>query len=137
MEPFVLIFDHLEFSNCPTLRNVIPSYYKMASYCEIKESTQQKEIIDSSKAAILNGLDDKYWNSITILHWIATYLEPTFKSLNFILDRKDPGKRYHEIERGLHVLASDILSRETATCSPDNCSPDSCARTIARRTIAR
>ncbi|CAF4485935.1 unnamed protein product [Rotaria sp. Silwood2] len=110
MEQFSLIFDYLEFSNCPTLQNVVPSYYKMVSYCQIKVNTQEKQIINTLKSEILKALGDKYWSSITLLHWIATFLEPTFKSLTFVHDKKDRAKRYNEIQKGLHVLAGDVLT---------------------------
>jgi hypothetical protein len=109
MAQFALIFDHLEFSNYPTLHNVVPSFYVITSYCQIKEKTPQKQIINTLKFRILNVLNDKYWNSITTLHWIATYLEPTFKSLTFINDKKDREKRLDEIRKGLHVLIDDVL----------------------------
>ncbi|CAF1340915.1 unnamed protein product, partial [Didymodactylos carnosus] len=85
MRKFALIFDHLEFSNHSTLQNIVPSYYKMAHYY------------------------DKYWPSITTLHWIATYFEPTFKHLAFIDDKKDSEMRKNEIRKGLHVLVNDTL----------------------------
>ncbi|CAF3749487.1 unnamed protein product, partial [Adineta steineri] len=110
MEKFSLIFDHLEFSNCPTLQNVVPSYYKMISYCQINAALHDKQIINTLKCEILNTLNDKYWSSITMLHWIGTYLEPTFKSLTFINDKKQRAMRFKEIQNGLHVLANDILS---------------------------
>ncbi|CAF2083912.1 unnamed protein product [Rotaria magnacalcarata] len=110
MAQFTLIFDHLEFSKCPTIQNVVPSYYKMASYCTLEKNSQQKQIINTLKSEILNALDDKYWSSITTLHWIATYLDPTFKSLSFVNDKKDLEKRQNEIKKGLNVLAGDLIS---------------------------
>ncbi len=110
MAQFTPIFDCLEFSNCLTLQNVVPSYYKMASYCQIKVNSEQKQIINTLKSKILIVLDDKYWSSITTLHRIATYLEPTFKSLAFVDGKKEREKRFNEIRKGLHVLAGDILT---------------------------
>lgn len=110
MRNFSLIFDHLEFSSCPTLQNVVPSYYKMVSYCEVTSNTQQKEILNTLKIETLKSLNDKYWTSITTLHWIASYLEPTFKCLTFIQDKKERDKRLNEIRKGLHVLAHDLMT---------------------------
>ncbi|CAF1664557.1 unnamed protein product, partial [Didymodactylos carnosus] len=99
---FALIFDHLEFSNHPTLQNIV-RYYKMAHYCRIeKNAPQQKLIINTLKLEIITALNDKYWPSITTLHWIATYLEPIFKHLAFVDDKKDSEMRKNEIRKGLH-----------------------------------
>ena len=33
---------------------------------------------------LLTYLDNKFWTSIKALHWMTTFLEPTFKSFEFI-----------------------------------------------------
>ncbi|CAF3066060.1 unnamed protein product [Rotaria sp. Silwood2] len=78
MENFSLIFDNLEFSNRPTLQNVIPSYYRMIELCFI-DNKRKHSIINLLKAEIAKELDEKYLTSTTQLHWIATYLDQTFK----------------------------------------------------------
>ncbi len=80
MGKFSLIFDNLEFSNRPTLQNVIPSYYSMIEYCVV-ERKRKNSYINLLKAEIAKELDDKYWTSTTQLHWVATYLDPSFKDL--------------------------------------------------------
>ncbi|CAF1647204.1 unnamed protein product, partial [Didymodactylos carnosus] len=93
-----------------TLQNMVPSYYKMAHSCRIeKNAPQQKLIINALKSEIIKALGDKYWPSITTLHWIAIYLEPTFKHLAFVNDKKDSEMRINEIRKGLHVLVNDTL----------------------------
>ena len=42
-----VIFDNLEFSNRPTLQNVIPSYYRMHEYCVIDK--KQNEIVKQNE----------------------------------------------------------------------------------------
>ena len=38
-------------------------------------------------------LDEKYWTSIVALHWMATFIDPSFKQLEFI-----PTKTQREAE---------------------------------------
>ena len=86
MEKFNAIFDSLEFSTRLTLQNVVPSYYLMIEYCTI-DKKQKISITNLLKAAIAKELDDKYLTSTTQLHWIATYLDPSFKELLFVSDK--------------------------------------------------
>ncbi len=44
MGKFSLIFDNLEFSNRPTLQNVIPSYYSTVEYCVIERKRKNSYI---------------------------------------------------------------------------------------------
>ncbi|CAF3156368.1 unnamed protein product [Rotaria socialis] len=85
MEKFSLIFDNLVFSNQLTLQNVIPSYYRMSEYCII-DNKRKNSIINLLKVQIAKELIEKYLTSTTQLHWIATYLDPTFKDL-FVIDK--------------------------------------------------
>ena len=124
MGKFSLIFDNLEFSNRPTLQNVIPSYYRMIEYC-IMNDKRKNSIINSLKSQIAGELDAKYWTSTTQLHWIATYLDPTFKDLLFVPDQAYLTEQKKSIKNGIHVLANDckdsILS--TSELSRKNYSP--------------
>ena len=86
MEKFYLLFDNLEFSDKPTLQNALPSYYSMKKYCIVDTIKRTNSIINLLKLEIDKELEDKYWTSITQLHWIASWLDPTFKNLLFITD---------------------------------------------------
>ncbi|CAF4200788.1 unnamed protein product [Rotaria sordida] len=105
MENFSLIFDSLEFSNRPTLQNVIPSYYRMHECCII-DRKQKNSIINLLKVEIAKELGDKYWTSTTQLHWIAAYLDPTFKELLFVTDEKFLSEQKKLIKDGIYVLAN-------------------------------
>ncbi|CAF1361809.1 unnamed protein product [Rotaria sp. Silwood1] len=107
MENFSLIFDSLEFSNRPTLQNVIPSYYRMHECCII-DRKQKNSIINLLKVEIAKELEDKYWTSTTQLHWIAAYLDPTFKELLFVTDEKFLSEQKKLIKDGIYILANDF-----------------------------
>jgi hypothetical protein len=85
MSPFSMIFDKLEMANIPTLQNVVPSYYRMMS--DVRADTNDHKIIDELKTEIRSCLDEKYLSSILQIHWVATYLDPSFKSFFFVSDR--------------------------------------------------
>ena len=46
----------------------------------------------------------------TQLHWVWTFLEPTFKSLSFIDDPQFLEVTKKDIRKGLHVLAEDVVA---------------------------
>ncbi|CAF5050165.1 unnamed protein product [Rotaria magnacalcarata] len=106
MENFSLIFDNLEFSNQPTLQNVIPSYYRMTEYCII-DNKRKNSIINLLKVQIAKELDEKYLTSTTQLHWIATYLDPTFKDLLFVIGESYLLEQKKSIKDGIYILADD------------------------------
>ncbi|CAF1481339.1 unnamed protein product [Rotaria magnacalcarata] len=106
MENFSLIFDNSEFSNQLTLQNVIPSYYRMTEYCII-DNKRKNSIINLLKVQIAKELDEKYLTSTTQLHWIATYLDPTFKDLLFVIDESYLLEQKKSIKDGIYILADD------------------------------
>ncbi|CAF1303326.1 unnamed protein product [Didymodactylos carnosus] len=137
MGEFSAIFDNLEFSKKPTLQNVIPSYYLMKQYC-IVDNKRKNSIINQLKSEINKQLDDKYWTSTTSLHWIATYLDPSFKELSFVNDRKFLDDQKECIIDGLLVLTEDFkdfLTPTTTTDSSPSSSLSSTATTVATTTF--
>jgi hypothetical protein len=119
MNKFSLIFDNLEFSNQPTIQNVVPSYYQMVCYAEDDmpsqtSTTTTNDIIANLKMELRKSLDEKFLPWITQLHWVSTFLEPTFKTLSFVGDRKYLEMQKKEIRKGLHVLVDDLLSANSA-----------------------
>ena len=62
------------------------------------------------KQEILKSLGEKYLTSITQMHWVASYLEPTFKSPSFVTDKRYLEKQRKEIRKGIHILASQLIS---------------------------
>ncbi|CAF1661599.1 unnamed protein product, partial [Rotaria magnacalcarata] len=107
MHPFSMIFDKLEMADQPTLQNVVPSYYRMMNDAQV--NTNDYKIINELKTEIRICLDEKYLPSILALHWIVTYLDPSFKSFFFVLDPALLGIQKKEVRKGLHILASDII----------------------------
>ena len=107
MSPFSMIFDKLEMANHPTLQNVVPSYYRMMN--DVQASTSDHKVIDVLKAEIRSCLDEKYFSSILQIHWVATYLDPSFKSFFFVSDFSYVEIQKKEIRKGLHILAADLI----------------------------
>ena len=58
MTKFVPIFDYLEFSQSPTLHNVVPSYYKMKRL--VSPADQDRPTLLTLKGEIDLALDEKY-----------------------------------------------------------------------------
>ncbi|CAF1042258.1 unnamed protein product [Didymodactylos carnosus] len=109
-----------EFSKKSTLQTVIPSYYLIKQYC------------------IVNNKHDKYWTLTTSLHWIATYLDPSFKELSFVNDRKFFDDQKKCIIDGLLVLTEDLKDFPTPTAITDSSlssSLSSTATTVATTTF--
>ncbi|CAF4446228.1 unnamed protein product, partial [Didymodactylos carnosus] len=118
MGEFSAIFDNLEFSKKPTLQN--------------------NSTINQLKSEINKQLDDKYWTSTTSLHWIATYLDPSFKELSFVNDRKFLDDQKECMIDGLLVLTEDFkdfLTPTTTTDSSPSSSLSSTATTVATTTF--
>ncbi|CAF4039817.1 unnamed protein product, partial [Rotaria magnacalcarata] len=109
MRPFSMIFDQLEMANQPTLQNVVPSYYRMMN--DTQADANDHKIIKELKSEIRYCLDEKYLPSILQIHWVATYLDPSFKSFFFVSDHSYLATQKKEVRKGLHILASDIIQQ--------------------------
>ena len=109
MRPFSMVFDKLEMANQPTLQNVVPSYYRMVN--DVLPNPNDAEIISELKKEIRVCLDEKYLSSILQIHWVATYLDPSFKSFVFVPDPSYLERQKKEVRNGLHILASDVISK--------------------------
>ncbi|CAF4623977.1 unnamed protein product, partial [Didymodactylos carnosus] len=107
MENFVAIFDILEFSFKPTLQNVVPAYYSMCSYVEI-DPVNDRPVIRALKLEIQKTLDSKYWPSITRMHCVATFLDPSLKYLLFVEEKKYRDLQMKEIVKDIQLLASSF-----------------------------
>ncbi|CAM4779841.1 unnamed protein product [Rotaria magnacalcarata] len=122
MHPFSMIFDKLEMADQSTLQNVVPSYYRMMNDAQV--NTNDHKIINELKTEIRICLDEKYLPSILALHWIVTYLDPSFKSFFFVLDPALLGIQKKEVRKGLHILASDIIHHFDTSRSLQHLSDD-------------
>ena len=81
-ELFNEVFENLQYSTRPTINLVIPSYYKLSTMGALDE--QDSLEIGVLKANIMQILEEKFFSSITQFHWIATLLDPGFKSFSFL-----------------------------------------------------
>ena len=107
MRPFSMIFDQLEMANQPTLQNVVPSYYRMVKDTQINENDHS--IIQELKDKIRYCLDEKYFSSILQIHWIGTYLDPSFKSFSsfqIVHIWKRKRKKFEKVFIFLRVISS-------------------------------
>ena len=117
MEPFSSNFESLQFSNVPTIQNVVPSYYMMKNY--VQPNKRDLFIIAELKLELLNSLEEKYAPSITELHWVASYLDPSFKNFSFIDDLGYLEKKKKMVRKGIHILATDLFSKSNTTFNPN------------------
>lgn len=92
---------------CPV--TVSASYYRMVTVT--KEESNNQPIISELKVESLKSLDKYYLASITQMHWVASYLEPSFKSFSFVVARVYLDKQRNEI----HILTSELVSDSDCT----------------------
>lgn len=76
------VFESLEKANEPTLHLVVPSYYLLQK--SFKPVFRDSKPMKTFRSNLLKYLDEKYWTSVVAFHWIACFLDPTFKNLHFI-----------------------------------------------------
>lgn len=87
------VFLRLQASDSPALQHVCPCYYFLANAC--KPLLADNPVIASFKEYLLASLDDKYWGSIKAYHWIASFLDPRFKKLQFLPLQSKEDKKFH------------------------------------------
>jgi len=80
------IFEALEKTTEPTLHLVAPSYYLLQG--KLQPVSGESLTTSSFRSKLRKYMDDKFWSSIKAFHWMASFLDPTFKSLQFIPQTK-------------------------------------------------
>ncbi|CAF3802130.1 unnamed protein product [Rotaria sp. Silwood1] len=85
----------------------IRNYYRMLN--DVQVNTNDHKIINELKSEIRSCLDEKYLPSILQIHWIGTYLDPSLKSFFFVSDSSYLEIQKKQVQKGLHILASDIV----------------------------
>ena len=104
------VFEAMEKINTATLQLVAPSYYLLMRKLQPKPSESRTTSL--FRAKLRKYLDEKYWTSINALHWIACFLDPSFKHLQFIPSRKrDDAKFKHALIEDLDAWVLDETSR--------------------------
>ena len=76
------VFESLEKVNEPTLQLVVPSYYLLA--LKFKAGIRDSTVMTTFRQHLMKYLDDKFWSSITAFHWMAIFMDPSFKQFDFI-----------------------------------------------------
>jgi hypothetical protein len=76
------VFESLEKVNEPTLQLVAPSYYLLMK--KLAPPARESNSMRMFRDYMRKYLDEKFYTSIKALHWIATFLDPTFKQMEFI-----------------------------------------------------
>jgi len=76
------VFESLEKIDEPTLQLVVPSYYLLMR--KFAPGIRDSTVIRSFRTNIRKYLDEKFWTSMKALHWMATFLDPSFKHLDII-----------------------------------------------------
>jgi len=84
---FPSLFDILEYANVATLQNVLPVYYTL--YRAWQPDFDDTDKLSELKRQFLTVLDNKYWTSITMLHFAATFLDPSLKHFRFVTNLDD------------------------------------------------
>lgn len=76
------VFESLEKVSQPTLHLVAPSYYLLAR--KFKPQVKDSRAMHMFRRCLMKYLDEKFWTSIIAFHWMATFLDPSFKHFAFI-----------------------------------------------------
>ena len=76
------VFESLEKVNEPTLSLVAPSYYLLAK--KFRPVARDSAVMQTFRKHLTRYLDEKVWTSISALHWMASFLDPSFKNLTFV-----------------------------------------------------
>ena len=76
------VFEALEKVDQPTLHVVIPSYYLLMQ--KLSTTPRDSQAAKAFKQNLRKYMDAKFWPSISALHWMATFLDPTFKQMEFL-----------------------------------------------------
>ena len=111
---FPPLFDILEYANVPTLQNALPLYQAW------QPDSNDTESLLLLKRHFLQILDAKYWTSLTMLHFIASYLDPSLKRDGFFRQVREAiislAKEPY-VSDVLQVSAADILTNKSDTSS--------------------
>lgn len=105
LEVLPSLFDILEYANIPTLQNSLPVYYTLYE-------AWQPQLSDSPSVALMKkeflmALTEKYWSSLNLLHFVATFLDPSLRHFLFVRNTNDRQGFFNQIEDSLLSLAQD------------------------------
>ena len=84
LKPIASYFDTLERSNIPAFDMVIPVYYSIQRSLVANLEADDSDPIEKLKATFSKSLESTFLPEITLDHYIATFLNPKFKSFKFL-----------------------------------------------------
>ena len=76
------VFESLEKISEPTVNLVGPAYYLLMR--RFMSAARESPAMQTFKQNLRKYTDEKFWSSIVALHWMGTFLDPSFKQLEFI-----------------------------------------------------
>ena len=76
------VFQSLEKISEPTINLVGPAYYLLMK--RFMPAARESPPMQAFKQHLRKYIDEKFWSSIVALHWMGTFLDPSFKQLEFI-----------------------------------------------------
>lgn len=76
------VCESLEAVNEPTLNLVGPSYYLLMK--KFAPAVRDSAVVQIFRMYRRKFMDEKFWTSVVALHWMASFLDPSFKDLEFI-----------------------------------------------------
>jgi len=115
------VFESLEAVDARTMQLVAPSYYLLQK--KLKPVPRDSKVMQVFKARLLEYLDSKFWTSITALHWMSTFLDPSFKQFEFLPQATSEDIRFRRdllqdlddwITAEMTVVVEKLADRETA-----------------------
>jgi len=86
------VFESLEKGEDATLMLAAPSYYLLVK--KLAAGAREGTTTKAFKENLRHYLDLKFWPSINALHWMATFLDPSFKHLEFIPQNTPADNRF-------------------------------------------
>jgi len=105
------VFEALEKINTPTLHLVAPSYFLLQK--KLQAVPGECRPVTLFRAKLRKFLDEKYWTSINALHGIASFLDPTFKNLQYLPQTtRDEAKFKGDLCQDLDTWLLGISRRE-------------------------
>jgi len=119
------VIEALEKINTPTLHLVAPSYYLLQK--KLRAVPGECRPVALFRAKLRKFLDQKFWTSISALHWIASFLDPTFKNLQFLPQMThDEIKFKTDLRQDLDkwILAQMESAKQKLTAQPEASSCD-------------
>ena len=116
------VFESLEAVDAPTMQVVAPSYYLLQK--KLKPVPRDGKVMQVFKSRLLEYLDSKFWTSIRALHWMSTFVDPSFKQFEFLPQATPEDVRFrrdllHDLDdwitAEMTVVVEKRADRETAT----------------------